>query len=69
MLCRYLWANHAICVVGWDDNYSKDNFNSKPAGDGAFLIKNSWGSTQSYFYISYYDTVLFKVGYDIGSVH
>ena len=59
-------SNHAICVVGWDDNYSRNNFNSKPAGDGAFIVKNSWGSwgDNGYFYISYYDKLLFKVGVD-----
>lgn len=38
-------TNHAVTIIGWDDNYSKDNFNgdTKPAGNGAFLIKNSWG--------------------------
>ena len=60
-------GNHAICVVGWDDNYSKNNFNYQPSGDGAFIVKNSWGSNwgdNGYFYISYYDKVLFKVGKD-----
>lgn len=38
--------NHAICIIGWDDNYSKDNFNTKcqPTNNGAWIIKNSWGS-------------------------
>lgn len=55
-------SNHAVCIVGWDDNYSKDNFSSTPPGDGAFIIRNSWGSgwgEGGYFYISYYDS---KVG-------
>jgi len=37
-------TNHIIQIVGWDDGYSKDNFLSKPEGDGAWLVKNSWGS-------------------------
>ena len=71
-------ANHAVCVVGYDDNYPKENFTrtmegktvegSTPPGDGAFIIKNSWGSLDGqvvrdwgidgtgYFYLSYYDT-------------
>lgn len=60
-------GNHAITVVGWDDNYSKNNFNTKPAGDGAFIVKNSWGTSwgnKGYFYISYYDRVLFAVNKD-----
>lgn len=36
-------SNHAICVVGWDDTFSKDNFGIAPPGDGAWIIKNSWG--------------------------
>ena len=55
-------TNHAITIVGWDDNYSKDNFKSAvPPGDGAWIIKNSWGTwnhNNGYFYMSYYDVSL-----------
>lgn len=56
-------ANHAVCIVGWNDNYSKKNFNSKnrPSRNGAWLVKNSWGKSwgkSGYFWISYYDTSL-----------
>lgn len=60
-------GNHAITVVGWDDNYSRNNFYNSPAGNGAFIVKNSWGSSwgdNGYFYISYYDGVLFAVNKD-----
>lgn len=60
-------GNHAITVVGWDDNYSRSNFYNSPAGNGAFIVKNSWGSSwgdNGYFYISYYDRVLFAVNKD-----
>ena len=39
--------DHAVCIIGWDDNYSKDNFNvaHKPKNNGAWIVKNSWGNT------------------------
>lgn len=39
-------VNHAVLIIGWDDNYSKDNFleSKRPKNDGAWIIKNSWGT-------------------------
>ncbi len=74
---HYTWeattSNHSVAIVGWDDDYSKDNFldGHKPEHNGAWIVKNSWGSTtedfpnngggwgnEGYFYISYYDRSL-----------
>lgn len=54
-------TNHAVTLVGWDDNYPASNFATPPAGNGAFILKNQWGSAwgqSGYFYVSYYDTSL-----------
>lgn len=52
--------NHTIAIVGWDDNYPRENFNKNnlPDSNGAFIVKNSWGPNKhdnGFFYLSYDD--------------
>ncbi len=58
-------SNHAVTVVGWDDSIPASAFKTAPAGDGAWLIKNSWGDysrDNGYFWLSYYDKSISGVG-------
>ncbi len=62
-------TNHAICLVGWDDDFPREYFKASgdklPGSDGAWLVRNSWNSGDSdilsfddYFWISYEDSGL-----------
>lgn len=50
--------DHSCLIIGWDDQYSKENFVTQPQDNGAFIVKNSWGSgwgDEGYYYVSYED--------------
>lgn len=51
--------NHDVVIIGWDDNYPKENFSADIESDGAFICQNSWGTKfgdNGIFYVSYYDS-------------
>ncbi|WP_298521913.1 C1 family peptidase [uncultured Methanobrevibacter sp.] len=63
---NYNTPNHLVTIVGWNDSYSKSNFYGmgQDGGDGAWIVKNSWGSgwgDKGYFYVSYYDRAFAQV--------
>lgn len=76
--CNVKKTNHMVTVIGWDDNYSAQNFKAscRPSKDGAWLVKNSWGrnwGNSGYFWISYQDFHVSKPDavfyfYDVESV-
>lgn len=69
--------DHCISIVGWDDTIKSNQFQnhsgySNPASrDGAWIVKNSWGSTggrgDGYFYLSYDSTINGVVSLDWNS--
>ena len=56
--------NHAVEVIGWDDDYPISNFgNKKPSNKGAWIVKNSWGTAygdDGIFYVSYEDANIYS---------
>ncbi len=64
--CTTVNGNHAVTIVGWDDNYPVDNFNAncKPVSAGAWIVKNSYGpqvGDNGYLYVSYEDKSLQEI--------
>lgn len=74
-------VNHAVTIVGWDDTIPASWFaaggqSNLPPGDGAWIVKNSWGALDQpfpndnpqgwgidgngYFYLSYYDKSIYR---------
>jgi len=53
--------NHQVTIVGWNDNYEKENFKTQPKNDGAYIVLNSYGENfglGGLFYISYEDALV-----------
>ena len=66
---EYNYTDHMVSIVGWDDNYPKENFVMTPPGDGAFIVKNSHGTEmgdKGFLYLSYYDPSLLNGTIAIG---
>lgn len=58
-------TNHAVTIVGWNDDFPASYFNSAPSENGAWLVKNSWNTTwgtNGYFWLSYSDTSIQDYG-------
>lgn len=41
-------SNHAVSIVGWNDEYKKENFVTEPSSNGAWIIRNSYGEREEY---------------------
>ncbi|MBR1603668.1 MAG: putative Ig domain-containing protein, partial [Synergistaceae bacterium] len=64
-------TNHAILLVGWDDDYASTNFNPQPPSNGAWLVKNSWGTSwgdSGYFWMSYNQYITNAVVYQAEAI-
>ena len=55
-------TNHAITLIGWDDNFPKEYFTRQPQNNGAWIMQNSKGTEngpgQGFWYVSYEDLSL-----------
>lgn len=59
-------VDHAVTIIGWDDSYSRNNFKTAPAENGAWLVRNSWGSywgDSGYFWLSYEDRSVYNTAF------
>ncbi len=66
-------VDHAVTIIGWDDNYSKENFKGavKPSNDGAYLVLNSYSKNNfenGCMYVSYEDVWIETMLYGVNEV-
>ncbi len=72
-------VTHAVTIVGWDDTIKKEDFLDhseedwndtgdpyQPEGDGAWIIKNSWGAATESFPNSYSWGIKNELGQETG---
>ncbi|MCJ7521193.1 MAG: lectin like domain-containing protein, partial [Dehalococcoidia bacterium] len=57
---------HMVSIIGWDDNVPHPNLNHE--GTGAWIIKNSWGTADSWAGGAGVSDGYFYLAYDSGSV-
>ncbi len=66
-------TNHMITVIGWDDEFPASSFLKEPVRDGAWLIKDSFGTeyhSDGYYWLSYCDKNLSAfAGYSVRSAN
>lgn len=68
-----LASQHAVTIVGWDDNYDKNKFPTPAPENGAWIIKDQYGEdfeygTGGYYYVSYYDSLICDIAYVANNV-
>lgn len=63
--------NHAVTIVGWDDNVDKNLYKLPSTMNGGWIVKNSWGTSHKegdgYFMMSYDSPIADTYAYDFAS--
>jgi hypothetical protein len=61
------YTDHAVTIIGWNDTYSMTDPKTSATSTGAWLVQNSWGTTNwnnsdGTFWASYNDAVIGRSG-------
>ena len=62
--------DHEVLIIGWDDNYKKENFGGHASSDGAWLAQNSFGDEwgdHGYCWISYESNIQLISSYQVSN--